>query len=254
MFAKIFLLTALLVGVSCRHLSLPYRPASYIEDNTDLFGDDIDDLYSEHEFESVRPLYVNSRVRRQAHGVMNTNPDGTANIMAKLPLAGNDKNVLSAIGGLDAVKSGGSFGAASGGVALDNVNGHGLSLTGKHIPDFGNQLTAAGKVNLLHNDHNDFNANAFATRNFPKNPVIPNFNTVGAGVDYTYNNKLGASLSAAHTDLFKRTDYSAMANVNLFRNPTSTLDFNAGATKTISPYIPNRSWQPAFGLSFSKYF
>ncbi|OWR54405.1 attacin [Danaus plexippus plexippus] len=242
MISKIILITVLAIGANCLYLPYEYsRPIGYVTD-FDL----------EQPIESVHPILI--RDRRQVHGVANTNPDGTANIMAKLPLAGNDKNILSAIGSVQGVKPGGSFGAASGGLALDNVNGHGLSLTGKHIPDFGNQLTAAGKLNLLHTDKHDFNANAFATRNLPSNPAIPNFNTYGGGVDYTFNQKVGASLGMAHTPLLQKTDYSAMGNLNLFRNPTSSLDFSAGAAKSVSPFIPNRSWQPNFGLSFSKYF
>lgn len=68
------------------------------------------------------------------------------------------------------------------------------------------------------------------------------------------SDKLGASLSAAHTDLLKRTDYSAMGNLNLFKTPSSSLDFNAGYSKSVSPYIPSSNWQPSFGMSFSKYF
>ncbi|CAH2098342.1 unnamed protein product [Euphydryas editha] len=253
MFAKTFILTALLIAVSCRQIPI-HRPSVYIEDNTNLVEDDLEDVYSEREFESVHPVYLNPRVRRQVHGVINTNPDGSANVMAELPLVGNSKNALSAVGELSGVKPGGSIGSATAGLALDNVNGHGLSLTGKHIPDMGNQLTAAGKVNLFQNDHHNLAANAFATRTFPQNPVLPNFNTYGGGIDYSLNNKLGASLSATHTDLFKRTDLSAMGNLNLYRNPASSLDFNAGVTKSISPFIPNRSWEPVFGLSYSRHF
>ncbi|CAH0714935.1 unnamed protein product, partial [Brenthis ino] len=254
MVAKIFLLTVLLVGVSCRYVSVPHGPAVLLIDSANLLEDDLEDLYSDHEFESVRPVFVNSRVRRQI-GVANTNPDGTVNLSAKVPIAGNDKNILSAIGSATALRPDGkSYGSVSGGLALDNVNGHGLSLTGKHIPDFGDQMTAAAKANLFHNDRHDLTANAFATKTMPNNPMIPDFKTYGAGVDYNFNNKLGASVGAAHTDLFKRTDYSAMGNLNLFKTPSSSLDFNAGYSKSISPYIPKSNWQPTFGMSFSKYF
>lgn len=119
MFAKIALFTILLVGVSA--MSIPYgRPAFLSEDHANLMNDDIEDLYFEHPQESVYPVY-RSRVRRQAKGVMNTNPDGSTNIMAKLPLAGNDKNVLSAVGGLQGLKTGGGYNSASAGLALDNV-------------------------------------------------------------------------------------------------------------------------------------
>ncbi|CAG4966038.1 unnamed protein product [Colias eurytheme] len=248
MFAKVFALT-LIIGAYSRQIPIESK-----FDQLNIQNDDLEDYYFEKELESVRPIYYTlRRVPRQVRGSVNTNPDGSANVMAKIPLAGNDKNILSGVGGIYGAKDGG-FGAASAGLALDNVNGHGASITGKHIPDFGDQLTGAGKVNLFHNDKHDLSANAFATRTFPKNPVIPNFNTYGGGVDYMYNNKVGASLGVAHTDLLKRTDYSAMGNLNLFRNPTSSLDFNAGATRSISPYIPKSNWQPTFGMTYSRYF
>ncbi|XP_038218199.1 attacin-like [Zerene cesonia] len=251
MFAKIFALT-LVIGAYSRVLPNDNDFIRPFGDLSNIINDDLEDYNFEKTAESVRPIYL-SRVARQVRGSVNTNPDGSANVMGKIPLAGNDKNILSGVGGIYGAKDGG-FSAASAGLALDNINGHGASITGKHIPDFGNQLTGAGKVNLFHNDKHDLNANAFATRSFPKNPVIPNFNTYGAGVDYTFNNKVGASLGVAHTDLLKRTDYSAMGNLNLFRNPSSSLDFNAGATRSMSPYIPKSNWEPTFGMTYSRYF
>ncbi|CAK1547663.1 unnamed protein product [Leptosia nina] len=216
------------------------------------FHSDLEDVYFEKNFESVKPVYL-KRIPRQVQGVTNTNPDGSSNWIIKTPIAGNDKNVLSGVGGIYGVKNG-DFNAALAGLSLDNLHGHSASITGKHIKNFGNQLTAAGKLNLLHNDRHDLSAHAFGTRTFPNNPMIPNFNTVGGGVDYTFNNKIGASLGMSHTDLLKRTDYSAMGNLNIFRNPTSSLDFNAGATKSISPFLPKSNWQPNFGISYIKYF
>ncbi|CAH2058077.1 unnamed protein product, partial [Iphiclides podalirius] len=194
------------------------------------------------------------RVRRQARGSVSTNPDGTSNVAMKVPLAGNDKNMLSAVGSIGAASGKGDFKAAGGGLAWDNVNGHGATLTGQRIPEFGDQLTAAAKANLFHNDKHDVTASAFATRTFPNNPVIPNFDTYGGKVGYTYDNKLGASLGMAQTDLFKKTDYSAMGNLNLFRNRDSSLDLNAGFSKSVSPYIPSSRWEPSGGISFSRFF
>ncbi|XP_041987557.1 attacin-like [Aricia agestis] len=250
MFTKLVILAVIVVGANCRYLTVDVMPQKYIVDSALIQENDLEDLYSEQEYESVRPVHI--RHRRQA-GMMNTNPDGSANVMAKFPLAGNDKNILSAIGGINGAKDGG-FKAGSAGLALDNVNGHGLSLTGTHLPNVGNQLTGAGKVNMFHNDNHDLTANAFATRTFPSNPAIPNFNTVGGSMDYMYKNKVGGSLGMSHTDLFKQTDYSAMGKLNLYRNPTSSLDFSAGASKSVSPFIPRSSWQPSAGFSFTKYF
>lgn len=65
-------------------------------------------------------------------------------------------------------------------------NGHGLSLTDKHIPEFGNQVTLSGHANVFHNPDHDVTANAFLTRSMPTIPQVPNFNTVGGSVDYMY--------------------------------------------------------------------
>ncbi|CAB3220968.1 unnamed protein product [Arctia plantaginis] len=209
---------------------------------------------SEHIFDPEFPAawtLHHHRARRQLGSVF-FNSDSTSGANMKLPLAGNNKNMLSALGsvGFDANKH---LSSASGGLALDNVRGHGLSLTGTHIPNFGNQLTGAGRLNLFHNQNHDLNANAFLTRNMPTIPQVPNFNTVGGSLDYMFKNKVGASLGASRTPFLQRTDYSASGNLNLFRNPSTSLDFNAGVSKSVSPFMKS-SWQPNVGLRLSKYF
>ncbi|XP_068624191.1 attacin-E-like [Battus philenor] len=176
------------------------------------------------------------------------------NFAAKVPFAGGNRNIFSALGSVSGATGNGGFKTAGGGVAWDNVNGHGASITGQSIPGFGNQLTAAGKLNLLDTNRHDVTANAFVTRNFPSNSNIPNFNTYGGSLGYTFDKKIGATLGMAHTDLFKKTDYSAMGNLNLFRGRDSSLDFNAGITKSVSPFLPRIGWQPSANLIFSKWF
>lgn len=196
--------------------------------------------------------HVPTRARRQA-GSFTVNSDGTSGAALKVPLTGNDKNVLSAIGSAD-FNDRHKLSAASAGLALDNVNGHGLSLTGTRIPGFGEQLGVAGKVNLFHNNNHDLSAKAFAIRNSPSAiPNAPNFNTLGGGVDYMFKQKVGASLSAAHSDVINRNDYSAGGKLNLFRSPSSSLDFNAGFKKFDTPFYRS-SWEPNVGFSFSKFF
>lgn len=56
----------------------------------------------------------------QVHGVLTNNPDGTSGANFKLPLAGGDKNAISAIGGLNLDRNQQVFGKTAG-VALDNV-------------------------------------------------------------------------------------------------------------------------------------
>ncbi|KAJ0179171.1 hypothetical protein K1T71_004883 [Dendrolimus kikuchii] len=193
-----------------------------------------------------------ARVRRQAHGSLTVNPDGTSGTALKVPLAGNDRNILSAIGSADLSKNQ-HLTSSSVGLALDNINGHSASVMKTHIPGFGDQLTAAGKVNLYQNDNHNLNANAFATRNMLNMPQVPNFNTVGGGLDYMYKNKIGASASAAHTDFINRNDYSLGGRLNLFKDRSNSLDFNAGIKKFETPFMKS-GWEPNYGLSFSRFF
>lgn len=58
----------------------------------------------------------------------------------------------------------------------------------------------------------------------------------------------------ARTPLFDKTDYSAMGKLNVFRGQDFSIDFNAGLSKSISPYIPERSWEPSYGFIFKKGF
>nr|ABG72692.1 attacin-like protein [Antheraea mylitta] len=215
MFAKLFLVSVLLVGVNSRYLRIE-QPGYYIE-----------------QYEEQPEQWSNSRVRRQA-GALTVNSDGTSGAAVKIPITGNENHKLSAIGSLD-FNDRNKLGAATAGLAYDNVNGHGATLTKTHIPGFGDKMTAAGKVNLFHNDNHDLNANAFATRNMPNIPQVPNFNTVGGGVDYMFKDRIGASASAAHTDFINRNDYSLGGKLNIFKTPTTSLDFNAGWKKFDMP-------------------
>ncbi|CAG9792419.1 unnamed protein product [Diatraea saccharalis] len=175
------------------------------------------------------------------------NSDGTTNIAGKIGLAGNDQNALSAL------ISKSSTGAISKGLAWDNANGHGLSVSQANIPGFGSQLTGAGKLNLLHNENHNLNANAFVTKNMPNIPQVPNFNTVGGNLDYTFKDRVGATLGAARTPFLQRTDYSAMGKLNLFQSPSTSVDLNAGFSKSVSPHF-NTKWEPSGGLSFTRFF
>lgn len=101
MYGKILLLTALCAGVNCRYLFIE-EPVLYIQH------------YDEPE------QLVGSRVRRDAHGALTVNSDGTSGVGVKVPFAGNDKNILSAIGSVDLTNRL-KLGAATAGVALDNM-------------------------------------------------------------------------------------------------------------------------------------
>ncbi|CAG4966026.1 unnamed protein product [Colias eurytheme] len=187
------------------------------------------------------PLFFNEdlRVRRDT-------------VAAKTPVAGNDQRQLSQTVS-KTFSPDGKLTSYTGGVDLDTANGHGLSLSAKGIPDYGKQLTAAGHVNLANSNDHKLDAGAFITRNMP-NQGLPNHNTFGGNLDYLYKDKIGAGLSAAHTDLFHKTDVAAMGKFNLYRDPTSSLNLNAGAQRSFSPYIPHSNWEPFIGINYKTAF
>ncbi|KAJ0171778.1 hypothetical protein K1T71_012541 [Dendrolimus kikuchii] len=242
-----FSLVLLIIGANARYLITEHVPRWYIDESANILVRDPEDYL----FEPSIPVHL-KRVSRQAHGSFTMNSDGTSSTALKLPFAGNDRNIFSAISsaGFDNKRH---LSSSSLGLAFDNVNGHGASLSQTKIPGFGKQLTAAGHVNLFHNNNHDLTANAFGTRNMPSIPNVPNFNTVGGGLDYMFKNKVGASVGAAHTDFINRNDYSIGGKLNLFRNRDSSLDFNAGLKKFDTPFTRS-SWQPNYGFSFSKFF
>nr|WJG69175.1 attacin [Dioryctria sylvestrella] len=184
-------------------------------------------------------------------GVLNTNPDGSINVVGKFPLNGQngDKNLLSAVAGIDGMKNS-EFSAANAGMSLENIagKGHSLSLTERHMPAFGDQLTAAGSLNLLDKGPHRVDAGAFVTRNIPKNPNFDSFTSGGGSLGYNYGGKLGATLSASNLG------YSAMADANLLRGRDYSLDLRAGVSRSIGPYMPETRWQPSGSIMFSKYF
>ncbi|XP_048001386.1 attacin-like [Leguminivora glycinivorella] len=268
MFIHLFAL-ALLATAQARYIALDdLKIQPYVIDVANLAQDDFEDALSEQAFESVHPGYLN-RVRRELGSMssLSTNADGSVNLNLKVPIVRGESNVLSAVGSASGiqqsesgyraagVKPGPGYAAAGGGFALDNINGHGLSVTGQHIPGLGNQATAAGRLLLVNAPNHKLGANAFVTRAMPNIHNLPNFNTYGGSVDYTFKDKIGGSLGMAHTDLFKKTDYSAMGHLNLFRGPSTSLDLNAGWTKSQSSNPAyNNNWAPQGGLSFTKYF
>lgn len=101
----------LLVSVSARHV--PWEEGAY--EFNEEYG------YPEYLDQYQHPgLLTSARVRRQAQTSLSLNSDGSTGIGAKIPIAGNDRNVFSAIGsvGLDNKMNTASKGF---GLALDNV-------------------------------------------------------------------------------------------------------------------------------------
>ncbi|KAG6465354.1 attacin-E [Manduca sexta] len=185
-------------------------------------------------------------------GKITINQDGTSGVGMKLPLAHNDKNVISAVGAAGFTPNL-KLGSATAGLALDNVKGHSLTLTDTHIPGRGDKLSAEGTLNLFRDANHKLDANAFASRNMPDTPYLPNYNTYGGGLDYMFKDKVGASFTAAHSDFIDRNDYSLGGKLNLYRSPSSSLDFKAGLNKFDMPSMSS-GWEPFSGFSFSKFF
>ncbi|KAJ0171808.1 hypothetical protein K1T71_012571 [Dendrolimus kikuchii] len=224
---KLLVISAMLIGAQCRYVypEMEYSP-EYIECVPGHFA----------------------RVTREVHGGVTVNSDGTSGAGLKVPLIHNDKNELSAIGSADFNKDH-HLARSSVGLNLANEKGHSLSLLKTNIPGREDQLKAAGTLNLLHNDNHNLDANVFATRHMPKEPSVPNFNTVGGGLDYMYKDKIGASASAAHTDFFDRNDYNVGGKLNLYKDRSSSLDFNAGWNKFDTPHMSS-GWEPTYGFSY----
>ncbi|KAI5634184.1 hypothetical protein NE865_13102 [Phthorimaea operculella] len=174
---------------------------------------------------------------------------GKIDISGSTLLKKTDTDAVAAFGGISGVKPG-QFDAATAGLAYENAKGHGLSASASHIPTLGNTLTAGGKLNLISTPDHKLDANAFASRTFTNQPQIPDFNTYGGSLDYTFHDKLGASLGAKTFPAFDRTDLSAMGKVNIFKTPTSSFDFGAGYSRT---QTPNFSFgQPVFDMTWSR--
>lgn len=120
MFVTKFIVVAVLIAfANSRHLYDDVsRPYLVVEDGDYVAVYEIEEPMSEGQ--SLEQNHI-SRVRRQAHGSVSTNPDGTSNVGMKVPLAGNDKNILSAVGNIGGADGKGGFKAAGGGLAWDNV-------------------------------------------------------------------------------------------------------------------------------------
>lgn len=93
---KLFYATVLLVGASAMHIRWELEPV----ETSQHYGYPVPDV--EQDFEYQHPSYVaRTRARRQAQGSLTFNGDGSAGLGGKVPLVGNDRNVLSAIGSVN---------------------------------------------------------------------------------------------------------------------------------------------------------
>ncbi|CAH2098338.1 unnamed protein product [Euphydryas editha] len=142
------------------------------------------------------------------------------------------------------------YNVAGGSVAVEKA-GHSVSLHGQHIPNYGNRVTASANVNVLKTDAHKVDVNAFTTQTIPK--AGPNFSTHGAGLDYNFKEKLGANASVAHTPMYNQTNYSVGSNVNLYKNPTTSVDFKAGVNRTDTAF-GRGNWEKQGFIQFSKKF
>ncbi|XP_046972610.1 attacin-B-like [Vanessa cardui] len=144
-----------------------------------------------------------------------------------------------------------SYKVAGGGLGVEHTAGHSVGVSAQHIPNFGNQVTASSNLNVVRTENHKIDLNAFTTNSMPK--AGPNFATHGAGVDYNFKEKLGANASVTHTPMFKQTDYSVGGNVNLYKNPTTSIDFSAGAHRTDTAF-GRGNWEKQGMMKFNKQF
>ncbi|CAH4033575.1 unnamed protein product [Pieris brassicae] len=151
----------------------------------------------------------------------------------------------------DPTKLGAPHYSVAGGSLTVESRGHSASVAAQHIPNFGDRVTGSANLNLINSDKHKLDAHGFSTQTIPK--AHPNFATHGAGVDYTYMNKHGASASVTHTPMFNKTDHNLGAHFNLHKTPNSSLDLNVGASKSKSPFS-NGNWDKQGSFIFRKEF
>lgn len=186
---KLLSCVVLIVGVYGRSIvTEEHQPWYYVMPDT--YFDEPSPILVDEEY--MHPIRA-ARERRQLHGSFAYNPDSSSSLNMKFPLGGNDKNMFSAIGGLDFTRNK-QIAAGTAGLAYENIRGHGLSLTQTHMPGVGDRSAAAGTLNLFHNDNHNLAANAFAARTTLNNPAVPSFNNVGGGLDYMFKNKVSKNL------------------------------------------------------------
>ncbi|KPJ13797.1 Defense protein 3 [Papilio machaon] len=130
--------------------------------------------------------------------------------------------------------------------------GHSAGITASHRPDFGNQVTAAGNLNVLNKGNHKVDVNAFTTKNFPIGPT-PNYSVHGAGVNYQYKDIAQVGASVARTPIAQRTDYSISSGLKLHQTPTSSFSANIGASKFDAPYSKG-NWTPNAFFHYQKKF
>lgn len=256
MFVLKFILATVLVVASARHLPQDNEyQRSYQEALTPhlyLFDEEGHPVYKIEEVaqDEEEPNYTGkSRIRRASTSVT-LNSDGGIGLVGKVPLTSNENNRLSAIGTMD-LTSDLNTGAKGLGLQLENANGHSLTVLKQNVPGREDSLTAAGKLNVFHNDNHNVDVRGSITRHMPEFSYVPDHNTVGGGVDYMYKDKIGGSLGMSSTPYFDRKDYSAMGNLNLYKDRTSSFDFNGGFRKIETPHF-STGWEPGFGLTWSK--
>lgn len=107
---KLLIAAAALVCVSARYIVL--------EDETRYYLLPIEDLEDPEGGELV-PART-GRMRRQIQGSVTGSSDGTSGAKLQIPLAGSDKNILSAIGGVD-LNDQHKISQSTVGLNLDNV-------------------------------------------------------------------------------------------------------------------------------------
>ncbi|GBP46211.1 Defense protein 3 [Eumeta japonica] len=147
-----------------------------------------------------------------------------------------------------------NYNSIGGGLSLNCPKGHEIGVGASHMPAFGNEVGASAKLNLMKTDSHKLDANAFASKSFPHNGAPPSV-THGGSLNYQFKDKFNAAAGMSQTSAMgmHQKRYDAGAGVNLFKTPTTSLDCNFGASKTVSPF-GSTPWQSGGYCSLRKKF
>ncbi|RVE45571.1 hypothetical protein evm_009768 [Chilo suppressalis] len=230
----------------------------HCESNESLFTQH----YKSDDSASIGPVFKEVSTTQQtiakmeAHGALNTNIDKSKDLSMGLSNGPATAGVFVngyKDGNPNALPrpTGDSYGAAGATIGLSGPPG-GITATGTHIPNFGNQATLSANANIINTNDHKLGVNAFNTRVHPNGPT-PNHSVHGGGVNYSYRDQVSAGASVARTPAAMMTQQSLSGSVNLHKTPTSSLDLN-GYRSQIKTSHGNAPWQHGASITFRKQF
>ncbi|KAJ2938837.1 hypothetical protein O0L34_g18463 [Tuta absoluta] len=113
----------------------------------------------------------------------------------------------------------------------------------------GNQASLAAGIGAGSDTHR-VGVDAFAAHTMPHHH--PNFTTVGANVN-AQAGRVGAHAGIAHTPMFRQTEHSVGAGLNLHKSPTSSVDVNIGSSRMVTPHHRG-DWNHGINFGVKKHF